>query len=202
MIDIVSLINRSKTTDSQSSLRKDRKDKWRTDQQTLLECYINTEKVLPRASLSHYRNKTSSFNRCSSYPVRWYQLSLPLQNCLIAFEKEQDTLEYSFYRFRQHALRGKYNQHTRTVMHSMSLVGHVVYYSPYHWSSTHDNLTFTLCPWTNWIIFNDLCKTWFCRSQGTALIDKRRMKFSNWLMLMSLVPKANKEQEHIIKTQL
>ena len=28
------------------------------------------------------------------------------------------------------------------------------------------------------------------------------MKFSNWLMLLSLLQKANKEQEHIIKKQL
>ena len=127
MINIVSPINTSKTTDSQTSLRKDRRKKRTTDQQILLEYYVNNEKVLTRASLSHWRNKTSSFNRCRSYPITWYELSLPLQNCLIAFEKEQDTLEYSFYRFRQHALHGKYNQHTRTVMHSMSFEGHAVH---------------------------------------------------------------------------
>ena len=128
MINIVSLINGSKNTHSQRSLRKDRKNERTTDQQILLEYYVNTEKkVLPRASLSHYRNKTSSFNRCSSYPVTWYELSLPLQNCLIALEKEQDTLEYSFYRFRQHALHGKYNQHTRTVMRSKTFESHVVH---------------------------------------------------------------------------
>ena len=177
MINIVWPINRSNKTHSQSSLRKDRKNERTTDQQILLEYYVNTEKVLPRASLSHYRNKTSSFNRRSSYPITWYELSLPLQNCLIVLEKEQDTLQYSFYRLRQHALRGKYNQHTGTVMRSMSLVGHVVYHRPNHWSSTHDNLIFTLCRWTNWIIFNDLRKTCFCWSQRTAVIHQRRMKF-------------------------
>ena len=62
-------------------------------------------------------------------------------------------------------------------MRSMSLVGHVMYHRPNHWSSTHDNLTFTLCRWTNWIIFNYLRKSCFCWSQHTAVIHQRRMKF-------------------------
>ena len=100
---------------------------------------------------------------------------------------------------------------TLTPFRESSLQGHMGYHAihkynilmiKYSDTSAHKKFMSILGRWTNWIIFNDSRKTCFCWRHRTSIIDKWRMKFSNWMMLMSLVRKANKDQEHIIKIQL